>query len=104
MEMSGGVPPLLCDPQLTEEMVRYLQELSIPDWTGLSGFSASASEDFSYIASKIPSTYIHLSAGFEDERGDASAHNPKVQFNEDVLPIGAACMAHCVTEWLKAHR
>ena len=104
VEMSGGVPPLLCDPQLTEEMVRYLQELSIPDWTGLSGFSASASEDFSYIASKIPSTYIHLSAGFEDERGDASAHNPKVQFNEDVLPIGAACMAHCVTEWLKAHR
>ena len=26
---------------------------------------------------------------------------PKVVFNEGVLPIGAACMAHCAVEWLK---
>lgn len=103
VEMSGGVPPLICDPHLTEEMVRCMQELPIPAWTGCSGFSAAASEDFAYIAAEVPSTYIQLSAGFEDERGDASAHNPKVQFNEDVLPIGVACMAHCAAEWLGQH-
>ena len=36
-----------------------------------------------------------------DERGQYTAHNPKVVFNEGVLPIGAACMAHCAVEWLK---
>ena len=51
-------------------------------------------------------TYVmmYLSAGFLDERGAAAAHNPKVQFNEDVCPIGASCYAHCATEWLKNHR
>ena len=103
VEMTGGVPPLLCDSQLTREITGYMRELPIPGWTGRSGFSAAASEDFAFISTEIPSTYIHLCAGFEDERGNASAHNPKVQFNEDVLPIGAACMAHCATEWLKHH-
>ena len=103
VEMSDGVPPLICDPDLTKEIVRSIQELPIPVWTGISGASAAASEDFAYIASKIPGTYIQLSAGFEDERGNASAHNPRVQFNEDVLPIGTACMAHCAAEWLKQH-
>ena len=28
--------------------------------------------------------------GFLDERGIYSAHNPKVRFNEDVCPVGAA--------------
>lgn len=103
VEMSSGIPPLLCDPQLTRDMAEYLRELPIPGWTGYSGISTTASEDFALVASEIPSTYFHLTAGFEDERGDAPAHNPKVQFNENVLPIGAACMAHCATEWLKQH-
>ena len=46
---------------------------------------------------------MYLSAGFLDERGKAPAHNPKVLFNEDVLPTGAAYLAHCATEWLAHH-
>ena len=103
VEMTSRVPPLLCDSELTREMAGYIQELSIPGLNGHSGVSASASEDFALIAEKIPSTFVYLAAGFQDERGDAPAHNPKVQFNEDVLPVGAACMAHCATQWLKNH-
>ena len=47
---------------------------------------------------------MYLSAGFLDDRGLAPAHNPKVQFNEDVCPMGAACYAHCATEWLKNNK
>ena len=53
------------------------------------------------IASAVPSAFMYLSAGFEDERGDASAHNPKVRFNEDVLPIGTASLCHCAVRWLE---
>ena len=67
------------------------------------GASASASEDFASIAERVPATFMYLSAGFLDERGKAPAHNPKVLFNEDVLPTGAAYLAHCATEWLAHH-
>ncbi|MBQ5813055.1 MAG: amidohydrolase, partial [Clostridia bacterium] len=68
------------------------------------GVTASASEDFAVIAEKVPSVFIYLSAGYLDERGAAPAHNPKVIFNEDVLPIGAACLAHCAKRWLESHK
>ena len=66
--------------------------------------SASASEDFAMIAARVPSAFIYLSAGFQDERGEALAHNPKVLFNEGVLPIGAAYLAHCAMRWLEEQK
>lgn len=103
IETISQVPPLVCDAVMTDEMVRYMQELPIPGLTPVPDTSASASEDFAAIAEKVPSVYMYLSAGYLDERGDAPAHNPKVQFNEDVCPIGAACLAHCAVRWLAEH-
>ncbi len=100
IEMISEVPPLVCDPQLTKAMVGYMQELDIPGLTPCPGIAANASEDFASVAEKVPSTFIYLSAGFLDERGDAPAHNPKVLFNEEVCPIGAGCLAHCAARWL----
>lgn len=104
VEMRDGVAPLICDPKLTNEFVGYMAALNIPGAMPYPGISASASEDFASIAERIPSTFMYLSAGFLDERGAASAHNPKAQFNEDVCPIGASCYAHCATEWLKNNK
>lgn len=101
IEMSAGVPPLICDPALTREFVGYMAAMNIPGAVGYPDISASASEDFAAIAEKIPGTFIYLSAGFPDDRGLAPAHNPKVQFNEAVCPMGAACYAHCAAQWLK---
>ena len=98
----SDVPPLVCDRELTEKMVGYMNELGglkpIPD------MKANASEDFAVIASAVPSAFMYLSAGFDDERGEASAHNPKVRFNEDVLPIGTAALCHCAVRWLEENR
>ena len=102
-EMISEVPPLICDPALTEEMVSYMQEMNLPNAQPYPGISASASEDFASIAEKVPSTFIYLSAGFTDNREVYPAHNPKVQFNEDVCPIGASCLAYCATQWLNNH-
>lgn len=104
VEMISECPPLICDGKLTNEIVGYMQELNIPGAMPYPGISASASEDFATIAEKIPSTFMYLSAGYLDERGDAPAHNPKAQFNEDVCPIGSACLAHCATQWLKNNK
>lgn len=103
IEMISEVPPLICDPAMTDEVAGYMKELPIPGLTPVPDTSASASEDFAAIAEKVPSVYMYLSAGYMDERGDAPAHNPKVRFNEDVCPIGSACLAHCAVRWLEEH-
>lgn len=103
IEMISEVPPLICDSAMTDEVVGYMEELPIPGLTPVPDTSASASEDFATIAEKVPSVYMYLSAGYMDERGDAPAHNPKVRFNEDVCPIGAACLVHCAVRWLEEH-
>ena len=101
VESLSACPPLVCNPSLTRDMARYMEELPVPGLRGENGFAAAASEDFAFIAEKIPSAFFFLSAGFDDSRGSYSAHNPKVQFNEDVLPFGAACFAHCARRWLE---
>lgn len=104
IEMLSQVPPLICDPKLTASFAEMIKNMGIPGTCPYPGISASASEDFASIADKVPSSFIYLSAGFPDERGAIPAHNPKVLFNEDVCPMGAACYAHCATEWLKNNR
>ena len=102
--MLSEVPPLVCNPKLTEEMVGYMKGMNIPGAIPYPGICASASEDFASVANKIPSVFMFLSAGYPDERGAAPAHNPKVLFNEDVCPMGAACYANCAVQWLKNNK
>lgn len=99
-----SAPPLICDSKFTKEIVSYMQELNIPGMMPYPGITASASEDFATIAEKIPATFMYLSAGFTDERGSYNAHHPKVQFNEDVCPIGISCLAHCAMRWLEENQ
>lgn len=103
-EEISSVPPLVCDPKMVEEIVGYMNELRVPDAVSSPDISVTASEDFAVIAEKVPSAFIYLSAGFENWRGEATAHNSKVQFNEEVLPVGAAYLAHCAVRWLDEHR
>ena len=104
VESLPGVPPLICDPTVTNDMVKYMLEAGIPGAAPYPGIVASASEDFAVVAEKVPSAFLYLSAGYPDDRGLAPAHNPKVQFNEDVLPQGAAWLAHCAVRWLQEHK
>ena len=104
IEMISEVPPLICNPEFTNEIVSYMKETNIPGLMPYPDVSASASEDFAVIAEKVPSTFMYLSAGYMDERGEYPAHHPKARFNEDVCPIGSAFLAHCAVEWLSKHK
>ena len=104
IEMISDVPPLICDPKFTTEIIGYMKELQIPGMMEYPGVTASASEDFAVISEKVPSAFMYLSAGYLDERGSYPAHNPKAQFNEDVCPVGSSCLAHCAQQWLKNNK
>ena len=103
VEWVSQVPPLVCAPSVVNDMVRYMGELEIPGMQGANGAVATASEDFAVISSRIPASFMYLTAGFPDADNPAPAHNPKVRFNEGVLPIGAACFAQCAVRWLEDH-
>lgn len=103
VEMISEVPPLICNPEFTKEILSYMSELEVPGQMGIPGIQASASDDFSVILEKVPGTYMFISAGYPD-KDVAPSHNPKVIFNEDVLPIGAAYLAHCATRWLENNK
>lgn len=104
IEVLSDMNVLHCDPQTTTDMIRYLRELPIPDLTEYPDITANASDDFAMFTSRIPSAYLHISAGFADERGDYPIHHPKVRFNEDVCPIGTAILSHCAARWLEEHQ
>ena len=95
---TSRTPALVCDKKLTLQMSGYLKEL---DLIVKDGVKAKASEDFAYIAEKVPSAYFYLTCGFSDARGDHLAHDPQVKIDEEVLPLGAAAYAHCAWKYLQ---
>ena len=94
---TSRTPALVCDKKLTLQMAGHLKEL---DLIVKDGVKARASEDFAYVAERIPAAYFYLTCGFADARGDHLAHDPKVMIDEEVLSIGAAAYAHCALKYL----
>ncbi len=97
----SATPALHCEKDFTDRVVTYLSEAGLPDTVLSPGMSNNGSEDFAEIAERIPSALLYVSAGYSDERGNYFAHNPKVRFNEEVLPIGAASYALVASRWLE---
>jgi len=102
--LTSDVPPLLFGKEFTRDMVSYIGQLQLPGARPYAGIQSNASEDFAAVAEKVPSAFLYLSAGFADGRETWPPHNPKVCFNEDVCPMGAAAYAHCAEQWLKDNK
>jgi hippurate hydrolase len=56
-------------------------------------------EDFAYMLQKRPGCYIVMGSGKTDK--DPGLHSPKYDFNDDVLPLGAAYLVDLATTYLK---
>lgn len=97
-------PALVCDKKLTEFTVKIIENMNLPNFSAITNMSACASEDFAYIAKNIPSAFLYLGAGFNDERGEFTAHHPRVIFNEDALPYGSAVLAQCAVRFFEYYR
>ena len=58
--------------------------------------TAGGSEDFAYISQQVPSVMVALTAGDPGY----PLHHPKVEFDENALPVGAALYAQAALDWL----
>lgn len=101
-----SLPPMYCSEGFTDEMLGYAADIVCKDNISDVPEIKMGSEDFAFITSKYPETsgYFFLGAGPDAKNGyPYGQHNPKVVFNEDVLPLGASVMAHCAIKWLENH-
>ena len=48
----------------------------------------TAGEDFSFLLAKVPGAYVWVGTGPGEE--GCLHHNPRFDFNDDALPVGAA--------------
>lgn len=100
-EVLSAVPSTYTDPQMLEEVKGYLSdlgELTLMD----ENYIVTPSDDMAYISEKVPTVYLLLGARVEGN--PYGHHNPKVLFNEEALPWGAAMHAQCAFEWLRNHK
>ena len=97
-------PAMYCDPEFTDEVVRYAADVVGQDRMIPKKSRATGSEDFAYFGEKVPCQIFWLGAGVDDKTKRISNHNPKVLFSEDALPYGAAVYTQCAIEWLKEHK
>ena len=107
VSFGGGCPTLVNDSKLSAFVEKNAREL-----LGEKGVYTSAqlaggetarrnggSEDFAYISQQTPSVMLALSAGAIEEGYAYPLHHPKVRFNENVLCIGSAVLAHTALRW-----
>ena len=59
-----------------------------------------ASEDFSFMLEQVPGCYLNIGNG--DAEGACEVHNPSYDFNDTVLPLGAAFFARAIERRLAA--
>ena len=102
--ISSGAPALVCDKGSMENFVSYMREIDIPGREEYPGTYAAASEDMAVLLSEIPGAYMMLYAAFPDGGNGYNAHHPKVVFNEEIMKVGPAYLAHCATRWLEEHK
>ncbi len=93
-----GMAPLYCDPQTAADAHRYVSQLGyIPVCVPCAG----GTEDFTAVASRVPSVMLNLGAGSLEEGHLCSMHNAGMIVNEDALPTGVAIYCQCATQWLE---
>ena len=99
----SGCPCLLNDEVMSELATRCLKETLGEDLAKTTlelnpkgGPTAGGSEDFAYISQQVPSVMLAICAG----NSEHPLHHPKVVFDEEALPFGAAAYASVAVEYL----
>ncbi|MFA9424527.1 MAG: M20 family metallopeptidase, partial [Sedimentibacter sp.] len=99
VEFVYGMGPLYNDIEFSKEIAGYCKE-----FLGVKNVRVvpinSGTEDFTAVASLVPSVMLNLGAGSIGEGHDYSMHNPKMLVEESVLTKGAALYAYCAEKYL----
>lgn len=105
---TAGAPCVVSDRFVRERVMESARNLLGAEWVadlatagGGALAKVTSSEDFAYIAQKVPSAVLWFVSGTAAEGYAYPGHHPKVDFREDLLYQGAAVYAACAIDWLR---
>lgn len=87
-----GYPVLINDSALTGELTRVAAAVLGPEKVIELREPVLGSEDFAYYLEEVPGVFAFLGAG-NPAKGTGLPHQPRYNFDEDALPLGAAILA-----------
>ena len=90
--------PLVNDAQATAEFADVAAAIVGDENVDRERSLIMASEDFSFMLEQRPGAYINIGNG--DTVGSCPVHNPGYDFNDEILPLGAAALAGIVEKKL----
>ena len=98
VEFVYGMPSMYNAPEMCDCVPGYCEELFGAEQV----LETGGTEDFTAVAALVPSVYLHIGSG-SIAGEEITHHNPKIIFDEDVLPLGTATYAHVAARYLEEH-
>ena len=90
---------------MTDILARHVaRSLFGPDGLEAAGEPVMASEDFAFMLEHVPGCYLFIGNGTHIKEGGCSVHNPHYDFNDQLLPVGAAFWVELVRAYLAADK
>jgi hippurate hydrolase len=92
LQMLEGMPAVINEPTATELARQAAEEIVDPDRVVSQGRPSLGGEDFAFYLGRVPGCLVRFGARRETEE-TGQAHSSRFDFDEDVLPLGAAWFA-----------
>ena len=99
-EYSRGYPIVMNNPDATERAAAAAGKLLDPARVHREKPLTLGGEDFAYMAQKVPGCFVRFGQRGADGKGGVPVHNPKYDFNDAILPLGASYWATLVEQEL----
>lgn len=97
LRCSISTPAVINDKNFCDTMGVFIKDIVGDGNLIIDNKPLSGTEDFSYISEKVPTMLAWIGAGGINQY---PLHNPNVDLNEEVLPIGCAILTNCAINWL----
>jgi amidohydrolase len=94
-----GYPPTVNDPQVVELVLEAAREV-VGSERVVESQPSMGGEDMSYFLQRVPGCMFLVGAANAEKGLDYPHHNPRFDFDEEALLIGASVMLRAVEKWL----
>jgi len=99
-EYIRGYPIVMNHPEPTERAALAAAKLLDPARVHREKPLTMGGEDFAYMAQKVPGCFVRFGQKEADGAGSVPVHNPRYDFNDAILPLGASFWATLVEQEL----
>jgi amidohydrolase len=93
-------PSVFNHPQMVEEFIASAARIASPDKVIRLQTPSMTGEDVSYFHQKVPGVHWQLGIANPEKGFSHPLHSPFFDFNEQVMPLGAAIHAQCTVDYL----